>query len=133
MVEKLIERDNVRSGASSADLERVILAKGQIAEVDGIALALCGNRVAGAEMMSGVIDVEKLMNDMGERGITVILKVDDVRAAERDRPWTVVLSGPGVVADALVRTDAVSLTAALRFCFKGLRARPGDWDWLPEV
>ncbi|GLW90373.1 hypothetical protein [Actinokineospora globicatena] len=80
-----------------------------------------------------MIDVEKVMDEMGERGITVLLKVDCVRAAEGGSRWTMGLSGPGVGDGGLVRTDAVSLGVALRTCFKGLRALPGDWSWLPEV
>lgn len=72
------------------------------------------------------------MERIGQAGVTVILKVDHERVASRNYPWTLVLSGPGLGEQNLIRTDAASLDDGMRYLFEELRKRPGDWVWLKE-
>lgn len=76
------------------------------------------------------MDVEQFMARLGEAGITVLIKVDHERMADRGRPWTIVMSGPGLGDEGLVRTDARSLGECLAHGISELKSRPGDWSWL---
>lgn len=72
------------------------------------------------------------MERLGDAGVTVILKVDHERTADRSSPWTVVLSGPGVGASPL-RHDDETLDQCLRAVLKRLRATGGEWEWLDDL
>jgi hypothetical protein len=78
------------------------------------------------------VDVEQLMERLGRAGVMVILKVDEERLRECGRPWTLVLSGPGLGGRAHIRTEAVTLRECLREGVTQLRQCPGDWDWLTD-
>jgi hypothetical protein len=77
-----------------------------------------------------MIDVELLMDQLATRGITVLIKADHERMAERRKPWTMVLSGPALGESGLIRIDAPSLDHCLKYCLRELRGYPGDWAWL---
>ena len=62
----------------------------------------------------------------------MMLRVDHERSGFADRPWTVVLSGPGLGELRTIRADFRTLHEALRFSLSSLRELPGDWDWLKQ-
>jgi hypothetical protein len=72
----------------------------------------------------------ELMEDLGRRGVSVLLKVDHERFGFRKRPWTLMLSGPGLGESASFHSDFRSLREALDRGLSFLRGLPGDWDWL---
>lgn len=77
-----------------------------------------------------MVDVELLMDQLGRAGVTVLLKVDHERMLTGHKPWTMVMSGPGVGEQGLIRTDAPTLQNCLKYCLRELRKTPGDWGWL---
>lgn len=79
------------------------------------------------------VHIERLMEELGRSGVTMILKVDDERMVEGGEPWTVVLSGPGLGGEGFIRAEAFSLHDCLEQVFTRLRSRPGEWEWLAEV
>ncbi len=72
------------------------------------------------------------MERLGRAGLTVLLKVDDERLAEGGPFWTVVLSGPALGNQGLIRAESASLTTCLHQALTRLRPHPGDWTWLPD-
>ncbi|MEG8278625.1 hypothetical protein [Streptomyces sp. AHA2] len=76
------------------------------------------------------MDIEQLMERLGRSGVSVILKVDDERMAEGGEPWTLVMSGPGLGEQGLIRAESRSLSDCLEQAISRLRSRPGDWEWL---
>jgi hypothetical protein len=82
--------------------------------------------------MSGPdLDLERLMEGLARAGVTMLLKVDHERMADRTKPWTIVMSGPALGDDAF-RADLPSLVECLDFGLHRLRALHGDWGWLDE-
>ena len=77
-------------------------------------------------------DIERLMEQLGLAGVSVILKVDHERMGEGRDPWTIVLSGLGVGERQFIRTDAPSLQDCLAYGLRELRSCPGDWSWLEQ-
>jgi hypothetical protein len=79
------------------------------------------------------MDVERFMDALGRSGVTVILKVDDVRMVEGGEPWTLVMSGSGLGDQQFIRIESSSLDDCLEQGFARLRARSGDWEWLAGI
>ncbi|MDX3367708.1 hypothetical protein PV387_16955 [Streptomyces sp. ME02-6987-2C] len=67
------------------------------------------------------MDVVAVMEALAGQGVTVLVKVDAERMAERRKPWTFVASGAPLREDVLVRTDAVSMEQCLAACLPRLR------------
>ncbi|WP_406227041.1 hypothetical protein [Streptomyces anthocyanicus] len=67
------------------------------------------------------MDVVAVMEALAGQGVTVLVKVDAERTAERRKPWTFVASGAPLREDVLVRTDAVSMEQCLAACLPRLR------------
>lgn len=78
------------------------------------------------------MDISSIMARLGELGVTVILKVDHERSIPGGRPWTAVLSGPGVTGGEFIRTDSSSLEDCMLFVLGKLKSSPGEWGWLDE-
>ncbi|MGW4399062.1 hypothetical protein ACWEHA_27575 [Amycolatopsis nivea] len=78
-------------------------------------------------------DIEQLMDKLGRAGVTVILKVDDERMTEGGKPWTLVMSGPGLGGQGFIRAEAATLDDCLEQGLKRLRAGSGDFEWLAEI
>ena len=78
------------------------------------------------------MDISSIMIRLGESGVTVILKVDHERSVPGGRPWTAVLSGPGVAGDGFIRTDSSSMEDCILFVLGELKSSPGEWEWLDE-
>ena len=76
------------------------------------------------------MNIERIMEGLGEQGITVILKVDHERLAEHGAPWTLVLSGPAMTTGGFIRAESTSVADVLRQCVHRLAEYPGDWAWL---
>ncbi|MCO1578037.1 hypothetical protein M8C13_19990 [Crossiella sp. SN42] len=96
---------------------------------EGATLAEC---FAGVPVrQGGSIDVELLMSELAERGLTVLLKLDHERWAERGKPWTCLLSEeePGFV----VRTDDKTMRRGLEAVLAELRAWSPGWEWTAEL
>jgi hypothetical protein len=78
-----------------------------------------------------MIDIELLMDELGRRNIDVMIRVDRERMAEfPGRPWTMLLSGPGLGGRQAIRVDTRTLPSALDHCLAELATCPGDWGWL---
>ncbi|MBB1157206.1 hypothetical protein H4281_29015 [Amycolatopsis sp. DR6-1] len=73
------------------------------------------------------------MEKLGRSGITAILKVDDERMAEGGKPWTLVMSGPGLDGQGFIRAEAASLDGCLKQGLTQLRASSGGFEWLDEI
>lgn len=71
-----------------------------------------------------------LMEDLGRRGVSVLLKVDHERFGFGQKPWTLMVSGPGLNNSPSFHADFLSLPEALDHCLSFLRDLSGDWDWL---
>ena len=67
------------------------------------------------------VDVVAVMEALAGQGVTVLVKVDAERMAERRKPWTFVASGAPLREDVLVRTDAASMEQCLAACLPRLR------------
>ncbi|MFC8805841.1 hypothetical protein ACFT9J_20560 [Streptomyces anthocyanicus] len=67
------------------------------------------------------VDVVAVREALAGQGVTVLVKVDAERMAERRKPWTFVASGAPLREDVLVRTDAVSMEQCLAACLPRLR------------
>ncbi|MFC9024516.1 hypothetical protein ACFT78_18945 [Streptomyces anthocyanicus] len=67
------------------------------------------------------MDVVAVREALAGQGVTVLVKVDAERMAERRKPWTFVASGAPLREDVLVRTDAVSMEQCLAACLPRLR------------
>jgi hypothetical protein len=67
------------------------------------------------------VDVVAVMEALAGQGVTVLVKADAERMAERRKPWTFVASGAPLREDVLVRTDAVSMEQCLAACLPRLR------------
>lgn len=76
-----------------------------------------------------MVDLELLMDELGRAGVTVLVKVDHERMHTGIKPWTMVMSGPGL-GERHIRTDARDLQLCLRYCLRELSKCPGDWEWL---
>lgn len=70
-----------------------------------------------------MVDVVRMMEALAEQGVTVIFKEDAERMRDGVRPWTFVANGAPFHEDLLVRTDAASVEACLKFCLPQLRDR----------
>lgn len=77
--------------------------------------------------------VEALMQALGARGVTVIIKIDHERASEGSDPWTLVLSGPGVGRGEFIRVEAMTLASCINQGVRRLCEKPGDWEWLSSL
>ncbi|MER7219660.1 hypothetical protein ABT407_30385 [Streptomyces eurythermus] len=80
--------------------------------------------------MGSLADLELLMDELGRAGVTVLVKVDHERMQTGIKPWTMVMSGPGLGERQHIRTDARDLQLCLRYCLRELSKCPGDWEWL---
>ncbi|MGW0337770.1 hypothetical protein ACWD0J_39235 [Streptomyces sp. NPDC003011] len=67
------------------------------------------------------MDVVAIMEALAEQGITVLIKADAERMAEKRKPWTFVASGAPLREDVLARTDAASVEQCLAACLPRLR------------
>lgn len=90
------------------------------------------------ELLAGIregreVEIDLLMAELGRAGVTVILKVDDERMATGGKPWTLVMSGPGLGEEGFIRAEAAGLRECLEQGLTRLRSRPGNWEWLSEV
>ncbi|MFJ3640821.1 hypothetical protein ACIPRD_13800 [Streptomyces sp. NPDC090108] len=79
------------------------------------------------------INIERFMEQLGSVGVTMILKVDHERMAGGGKPWTIVMSGPGMGEKGSIHTDSHSLEDCLEYGISELRSRPGGWEWLDEL
>lgn len=61
-----------------------------------------------------------------------LMKVDHERMAEGTEPWTLVMSGPGLGEQGLIRAASSGLSECLEQVISRLRSRPGDWEWLAD-
>lgn len=77
--------------------------------------------------------MEALMQALGARGVTVLLKIDHERVSEGSEPWTLVLSGPGVRGGEFIRVEAATLPECIHQGVRRLREEPGDWEWLSSL
>ncbi len=80
-----------------------------------------------------ILDIEWLLERLGQAGITAILKVDSERMAESGDAWTISMGGPGLGKGEYIRVDATTLKECLEKGFARLREYPGDWYWLPST
>ncbi|MGW0516192.1 hypothetical protein [Crossiella sp. NPDC003009] len=103
-------------------------------------LSLSGERREGATLaecfagvpvrQGGSIDVELLMTELAGRGLSVLLKLDHERWAERGKPWTLLIEEePGFSA----RVDARTMREAFEVVLAKLRARSDGWEWTAEL
>ena len=84
-------------------------------------------------MDASASNLEELMERLGGSGVTMIIKVDHERMAEGGKPWTLVMSGPGLGERGLIRTDSPSFEHAIGYGLGEIRKCPGDWGWLAEI
>ncbi|MFF4602579.1 hypothetical protein ACFY12_07465 [Streptomyces sp. NPDC001339] len=98
-------------GLNSVDVERLLLLMG----------------------IQAIIDIEQLMERLGDSGVTICLKIDHERTAERCNPWAISMSGPGVGNNEGIYAEFRTLADCLEYGLGELRARPGDWKWLDEL
>jgi hypothetical protein len=107
--------------SASADLRSVIdrVGKGELYDVNDI-LGLPPGLLMGSHGM----DLEQLMERLSRSGVTVVLKVDDERMTEGGKPWTLVMSGPGLGEQGFIRAESSSLSDCLDRGFARLRSRP---------
>lgn len=76
------------------------------------------------------MDIELIMEALGEAGVTTVIKCDHERSVLGGKPWTLVMSGLALGSSGPIHTDSRSLQDCLEFGFRELRKRPGNWDWL---
>lgn len=67
------------------------------------------------------VDIVAIVEALAEQGVTVLLKADAERMAERGKPWTIVASGAPLREDVFVRTEAASVEQCLAACLPRLR------------
>ncbi|GGR42362.1 hypothetical protein WEB32_26685 [Streptomyces netropsis] len=79
------------------------------------------------------MNVEQLMEQLGRAGVSVLVKVDDVRMTEGRQPWTVVMTGAVLGEDEYVHVEASTLDECLKKAIGRLQACPGEWDWVTEL
>ncbi|GAA0801681.1 hypothetical protein [Spirilliplanes yamanashiensis] len=72
----------------------------------------------------------EFMEELGRHGVTMLLKVDHERFGSGQRPWTLVLSGPGLGDLRALHADFRTFQEALEYCRDRLRGLPGEWEWL---
>ncbi|GAA2920210.1 hypothetical protein GCM10020221_15530 [Streptomyces thioluteus] len=78
------------------------------------------------------MSIEEIMETLGLRKVTMLVKVDDERMAQGMRPWTVVLSGT-LGEQVFARADSSSLGECFQEIIKDFNNRQGDWGWLTEL
>ena len=76
------------------------------------------------------MDIELIMETLGQSGVTALLKLDHERLAEGGKPWTFALSGPALGHANFIRVDTVGMDDCLHQGLKMLRREPGDWEWV---
>ncbi|MEU8824019.1 hypothetical protein [Streptomyces sp. NPDC048636] len=77
------------------------------------------------------MNVQNLMQELTQTGVTVLVKCDGERLREGGSPWTFVASG-GPLGEDPVRRDDITLDACLK---NGLRILMGigpEWSWLDK-
>jgi hypothetical protein len=79
------------------------------------------------------VNIEGVLQALGRRGITVILKIDHERVSDESDPWTVVMSGPGVGEGDFIRIDAASMAECVNQAIDHLCEKPGDWRWVTSL
>jgi len=72
------------------------------------------------------------MARLSASGVTVVLKADHERMLEGGKPWTIVMSGPGMGDGGGIHTDKATLQECLGYGISELRRRGRDWTWLDE-
>lgn len=78
------------------------------------------------------MDIERLMRLLAQSGATVLLKADHERFAEEGEYWTLVISGPALGEQGLVRAESSSLAECLRVGLKRLQRSGNRWSWISE-
>ena len=81
-------------------------------------------------MLGTGFGLPEFMEELGRRGVTMLLKVDHERFGFGKKPWTVVLSGPALGDLRAFHSDFHTLREALECCIPLLRDLPGDWEWI---
>lgn len=79
------------------------------------------------------MDVEQLMDRVGDQGATIILKVDGERSAGDAGRWTFVVSGGSLIDAGPIRVDMPSLHECLSRGLALLRMRGEEWQWLDKL
>lgn len=78
------------------------------------------------------LDIEGLLERLGNYEITAILKFDHERRMDVIKPWTLVLSGPGVGGAYLIRIEGASLSECLEAGIERLKDSSGLTLFLDE-
>ncbi|MEU5693041.1 hypothetical protein [Actinosynnema sp. NPDC020468] len=77
-------------------------------------------------------DLIQFMEDSGRAGVTVSFRIDHQRTAEGGKPWTMMLTGPGMGTEGSIRTDDYSVDDCIQYAVSVLRTRPGGGEWLDQ-
>lgn len=75
------------------------------------------------------LDIGEFMSDVGNAGVTMMLKIDHERTGPTARPWTVLLSGSVLGVPGAVRWDCRSIEECIHVAISKLR-EVADWEWL---
>jgi hypothetical protein len=84
----------------------------------------------GRSMDLTATETETLFEELGTRGVTLVIHVDHTRLAGGKPPWAVQMSGPGT-RDGGIQIDASdTFQKCLENGLTELSSSPGDWNWL---
>lgn len=79
------------------------------------------------------MNLEQLMERVGDLGATIIIKMDGERGVEDAGRWTFVVSGGPLADRGPIRVDAPSLGECLTQGLALLRIRGEEWQWFDNV
>ena len=78
------------------------------------------------------MELERLMWQLAESGVTVVLKADHERFAEGGPYWTLFISGSRLGDDGPVHADEGTLKECLTVGLTRLLERGPEWTWVKD-
>ena len=75
-------------------------------------------------------EVERLFEELGMCGVTLMIQVEQSLIAVGKPPWEILVSGPAVPPGGIQVGACSTFRQCLESGLRELRESPGDWGWL---
>lgn len=75
-------------------------------------------------------EVEGLFEELGARGVTVVVQIEHLLLAAGQDPWKLLMTGSGVRDGGIQTRGCATFRECLEIGLGELQDGPGDWEWL---
>ncbi|MEU0957159.1 hypothetical protein ABZ353_33255 [Streptomyces niveus] len=75
-------------------------------------------------------EIEGLFEELGLRGVTLVIQVDHSLLATGESPWSILISGPAVRHGGIQIESCRTFSECLESGLRKLREISDEWEWL---